>query len=301
MINKQDTMEHCLVKSGACSIVLGRGHYKNFFPDKKGKLMKITKIVEKHNEFKYLSVVRSIDKFREHYSIPEDLRVVLQPDDKFYEFAKKLSKDKSIFQGPLSCMYIDYAGDKDLFGTIEDMLNNDFSIWKSHKTILKFSKDIMTALNYLHEKKMCHLDIKPENIMINTKTKKFKLIDFGFSSVEPFKDYIYNLKGTPGYFPQYFPNEKPTKWLPKIEANDTCRVDEITPMMRNPRLVYKIDSYCFGRVLYFLTYIYEDNAPIKILPSNKAKQKIDAIIECLTRNNVYARLSIDECMRLLIN
>ena len=62
-------------------------------------------------------------------------------------------------------------------------------------------------------------DIKPENIMVNKKTT-YKIIDFGFSSKEPFTDYINDLKGTPGYFPKQYDFDKPSDWLPQIKAND---------------------------------------------------------------------------------
>ena len=293
-------MDYCLVKSGACSVVLGRGHYKDFFPDKKGKLIKLTKTTSNHNEFKYLSVVRNITKYRDYYAIPDELSVLIQPSDKFYEHAKKLSQDKSMFYGSLNCMYIDYAGEKDLLGTMEDVINGDYTFWKYYKTILGFTKTILQSLKYLHDNKICHLDIKPENIMVNFRTKKFKLIDFGFASVEPFKDYINDLRGTPGYFPRKFPNEEPSEWLPEINANDMHPIDGLIPMQRNSRLVYKIDSYCFGRVLYFLKYVYERYTPIKSTNNNKTKDKLDAIIKSLTQNNVYARMTIEECLRIFI-
>ena len=293
-------MDYCLVKSGACSVVLGRGHYKDFFPDKKGKLIKLTKTTSNHNEFKYLSAVRNITKYRDYYAIPDELSVLIKPSDKFYEHAKKLSQDKSMFYGSLNCMYIDYAGEKDLLGTMEDVINGDYTFWKSYKTILGFTKNILQSLKYLHDNKICHLDIKPENIMVNFRTKKFKLIDFGFASVEPFKDYINDLKGTPGYFPRKFPNEEPSEWLPEINANDIHPIDGLIPMQRNSRLVYKIDSYCFGRVLYFLKYVYETYTPVKWINSKKTKDKLDAIIKSLTQNNVYARMTIQECLRIFI-
>ena len=36
----------------------------------------------------------------------------------------------------------------------------------------------MEGLNFLHINS-CHLDIKPENIMINLRDNSFKIIDFG--------------------------------------------------------------------------------------------------------------------------
>ena len=45
--------------------------------------------------------------------------------------------------------------------------------------ILKFFKQILEAVKYIHDKGYIHRDIKPENILI-TDDFKAKLCDFGF-------------------------------------------------------------------------------------------------------------------------
>lgn len=288
-------MEHCLIKSGACSLILGRNHYKKYFRDKKGKLLKVTKTSEQHDETKNLSIVRLIDDYSKYYSIPDELTFLINPKEPFYEHAKKLSGNANFFYGTIECLYIDYGGDKDLLDCLNNIMKfRDLSFWNSYKKILKFTKHILLGLNFLHQKKICHLDIKPENIVINTHTSKFKIIDFGFSSIEPFVDYIRDIRGTPSYFPKYFPSEKITPWLPKIEAND---VIEPIPMFNNPKLIYKIDSYCFGRVLFFLKYMYDNNKFYECFNYEKKKgKKLNAIINDLNENDVYQRLTVDQCL-----
>lgn len=44
-------------------------------------------------------------------------------------------------------------------------------------------KQIGECLHYIHSKNITHRDMKLENIIINTKTKKITMIDFGFSIV----------------------------------------------------------------------------------------------------------------------
>lgn len=55
----------------------------------------------------------------------------------------------------------------------------------------------MSAVSYLHQRNICHRDIKLENIIIDPDTKIIKLIDFGFAvySTKPLKLYC----GTPSY------------------------------------------------------------------------------------------------------
>ena len=67
------------------------------------------------------------------------------------------------------------------------------------------------------------------------------------------------MKGTPGYFPKYIKGDIITAWLPRIYANDCEEVNGMIPMKKNSLLVYKIDSFCFGRTLNFLKYMYDEN------------------------------------------
>lgn len=51
----------------------------------------------------------------------------------------------------------------------------------SEEQAFKYVRQVATALDYLHQtKKMCHLDVKPENIMLDAKGNAM-LIDFGIS------------------------------------------------------------------------------------------------------------------------
>ncbi|KAH9387308.1 BR serine/threonine kinase [Nematocida major] len=45
---------------------------------------------------------------------------------------------------------------------------------------LHIFRELADALSYMHERRICHLDIKPENILINSRLQ-IKLIDFGMS------------------------------------------------------------------------------------------------------------------------
>ena len=66
-------------------------------------------------------------------------------------------------------------------------------------------------------------------------------------------------------------------------------------MIINRQLVYKIDSYCFGRVLYFLRYVFQDIYTCECFSKNKKQMlKLNSIIRCLLNNDVNSRLTIEE-------
>ena len=68
------------------------------------------------------------------------------------------------------------------------------------------------ALAHIHSMQVCHRDIKPQNLLVNTQTHQLKLCDFGSAKVlmkgEPNISYICSrsalhppcLQGSPGLF-----------------------------------------------------------------------------------------------------
>ena len=116
-------MSHLLVKTGACSIVLGSGHFGSFYPKKKDKLFKVTKIVGSHNEFTYLHHIRKIPNYRNYYSIPDSEVYTIDPSSEFYKQLIILTQNEqmSIFNGNLYGFYIDFGGSSDLHDLIIEM------------------------------------------------------------------------------------------------------------------------------------------------------------------------------------
>ena len=215
---------HNLLSSGSCSVVLGIDHYHTFTKPKKNKLLKITNIIPNHNEFRNLEIVRKIPNYQKYYAIPDEVSFLLRTNDKFYkQLKRKFMFDKEVklftYNINLTCNYVDYAGDKDLYDSLND-IEDGYSIWTSYSVIMSFIKQISNGLKHLHNNKLCHLDIKPENIMVNSYNKTFKIIDFGFCEQEPFFNFLNDVRGTPGYFPKHYDIIKYNKYLPKIYAND---------------------------------------------------------------------------------
>lgn len=59
--------------------------------------------------------------------------------------------------------------------------------------------EILRTLKYLHKYNLVHWDLKPENIIYDSKSKKIKLIDFGLSSYFNDKIKLNSKVGTPYY------------------------------------------------------------------------------------------------------
>jgi serine/threonine protein kinase len=66
--------------------------------------------------------------------------------------------------------------------------------------IIRYVRQIASALNYAHEQHVIHRDIKPENILLNSK-QKLILSDFGIAVVQPTLDSLsmQSPSGTPAY------------------------------------------------------------------------------------------------------
>ena len=302
MLNKQNKENYnTLLKYGSCSIILGKHHYAGHFPEKLNKVLKITKQFCGHDELRYESIIRSITNNDLYYVIPEISLKELTPMSPFYRYLKNIfeKRDVNIFTTTLSCYYVEYAGSMDVLESIEEMCDkHDNTIWKSYGSIMNFANHIMKGLGYLHEKKIAHLDIKPENIMVDSRNLsniKFRIIDFGFSSIEPFNDFINNIRGTPGYFPKHF-KQHYEPGLPIIKATDMDPDPEtkLIPMQSTPKLVYKIDSYCLGRLLNYLLYHYNATFNQRLCchlfnKKDKSHKDLKQLISSLTTNNVDTR------------
>jgi serine/threonine protein kinase len=60
-------------------------------------------------------------------------------------------------------------------------------------------KQVISAIHYCHSRCITHRDIKLENILLNDKKDKVKLIDFGFSTCIPNDKKVKLFCGTPSY------------------------------------------------------------------------------------------------------
>ncbi|KAG8228580.1 hypothetical protein J437_LFUL009285 [Ladona fulva] len=113
---------------------------------------------------------------------------------------KKLKHDHIVemkdFSWDTRNIYImmEYCGGGDLSSFIQ----------KRHKlpeaTCKRFLQQLASALKYLRSNDVCHMDLKPQNLLLTSKTNpKLKLADFGFAQLMSDDDHKSSLRGSPLY------------------------------------------------------------------------------------------------------
>ena len=105
---------------------------------------------------------------------------------------------------------------------LEEFIAQHPDYLEDKKNRKRFLDELLSALEYLHGKKMLHLDLKPRNILITRKYHEVKLIDLGFGWSESF---LYDL----GYTRDYCAPEQ-------LEA----KTDQLSPAT---------DLYALGKIL----------------------------------------------------
>jgi len=86
-------------------------------------------------------------------------------------YVSKAKDDRGIY------FLTEYIDGQTLADFIEE--NPDYLNKKEH--LSKFIKQLLSALSYLHDKQILHLDLKPDNILITNIGKDVKIIDLGFA------------------------------------------------------------------------------------------------------------------------
>ena len=61
---------------------------------KDNKLLKITKITDKHNDLKYLEDIKKISNYDKYFTLPDDEIFTIKPNDMFYQYLIDLSKKR---------------------------------------------------------------------------------------------------------------------------------------------------------------------------------------------------------------
>ena len=149
---------------------------------------------------RYLNILdrRTLNKYCTYMDI-DSLRK-LTNNQEFTKFVVSLSEFAGMKRPSVDFYYftMDYSG-TDLFELCQEKSPILFQDEKHFKTMIN---QLLEGIQFLHDNRVCHFDIKPENITYCLFNRHFKYIDFGYAEVYPFSEYINNgPKGTPDYIP----------------------------------------------------------------------------------------------------
>jgi serine/threonine protein kinase len=296
--------------------------YKNIDND---TLFKITNFKENNRgEITYLDFLNNDNEYV--MKIYKDTIIDIDINPNIMNYLKSFMEDCSdIFLNSLNYdiklvgYFLEDCGSIDLFDTLTNLLNGESNIWMPDfkNRINEFIFQMCDALNYLERHKMCHFDIKPENIVYNNKNnylpfgKRFKLIDFGFAEKYPFDKYVNKWVGTHFYVPYNFINKEYPLWAMKIQTNDW----KYNPVQRknyhyttskdskySKDLVYKTDVYSMGitfnQLMYYID-IYLKDKGMTLVKINKNKNNLYNIIRNMTHKDIELRFNSGDCIKFL--
>jgi len=231
----------------------------------------------------YFETKENIGKFKEVYE-----------NDKKRKNLENQTEDKNIF-----CLVLEFAEN----GSLQDYYNKYKKQFKDkesfvpldQKIVIKFAKQILDALKYIHQRNIAHRDIKPDNILLD-KDNNIKIADFGISAV--FKD-------------ENNSNENVEEILVS-QYTMVGRRDYICPEIEhNKAYDCRCDIYSLGLTLLYLmsyenpiTFVADPNTKIKYRHIKKNVDKtaynkyliklIDRMLENEINNRPFARQAYDE-------
>ena len=158
----------------------------------------------------------------------------------------------------------------------------------SEPLALKYIRQVANALNYLHQKKLLHLDVKPANILLDKNTGNAILIDFGVSK-------------------QYDQDGQQTSTTPPAISKGYSPVEQYAQGSNVKTFSPATDIYSLAATLYKLVtgntppesnLLLNEDEQLPPYPSNVSEVTRSAIAECLQTRKKRPQ-SISEFLQLL--
>ena len=158
----------------------------------------------------------------------------------------------------------------------------------SEPLALKYIRQVANALDYLHQKKLLHLDVKPANILLDKNTGNAILIDFGVSK-------------------QYDQDGQQTSTTPPAISKGYSPVEQYAQGSNVKTFSPATDIYSLAATLYKLVtgntppesnLLLNEDEQLPPYPSNVSEVTRNAIAECLQTRKKRPQ-SISEFLQLL--
>ena len=157
-------------------------------------------------------------------------------------------------------------------GSLKDLVNNNGRLQEN--VALRYTRNVAQALKYMHEKRLCHFDVKPANIVIDTDGNAV-LIDFGISK-------------------HYDENGEETSSTPVGLSDGFAPIEQYQQMVNE--FSPASDVYALGATLYYL--VMGKVPPSAINIAQGADLELDLNLSYDTRNLIEMAMRTSSKQRL---
>jgi serine/threonine protein kinase len=151
--------------------------------------------------------------------------------------------------------------------TLSDFRLNNPDFFKSKENVRRLILQLLAALEYIHNRQIVHLDLKPDNILITNNGNNLKLIDLGLSYSDCYSEITGGTQsfGSPEQFAR-------------------------------PELIdFRSDIYAFGKIVLYLFTGNTTLQSIKRLPVKYRQLITECLIEDVDKRNIKA----SECIQYI--
>ncbi len=153
--------------------------------------------------------------------------------------------------------------------TLSEFRSRFPDFFKDEANVKKILLQLLSALEYLHNRQIVHLDIKPDNILITNNGQNLKLIDLGMSYSDSYSEITGGTKtfGSPEQF------------------NRPQEID------------FRSDLFAFGKIILYVFTGEATRSTLRALPTRYRKLVRECLIEEADKRNITLRECITRITR----